>query len=171
MSESEAYEVAWRQFGGALTMLRRAIEACPPSLWERASPRMGYWYLAYHALFFVDHDLHAADAGFESPWFDTFEYEMKDLAPPYENPYAREDLLTYLGQCLTKGREVLQSLGRGEPVHLRGSVRLDVPALEVVLYELRHVQHHAAQLNALLRSEGVEPPRWVRRLDGPPLDP
>ncbi len=90
--------------------------------------------------------------------------------PPYEHPYSREDLLAYLDRCLAKARDVLRSLGRGESVQVRGSVRLNAQALEVVLYQIRHVQHHAAQLNALLRSEGVEPPRWVRRLDEPPLD-
>ena len=65
---------------------------------------------------------------------------------------------------------MLRSLSRGESLHLRGSERVGVGALEVVLYELRHVQHHAAQLNAWLRIEGVEPPRWVRRLDEPLLN-
>lgn len=85
-------------------------------------------------------------------------------------PHSREDLLAYLDQCLTKVGQVLRSLAHGESIHLRGSIRLEMSALEVVLYELRHVQHHAAQLNALLRIEGAEPPRWVRRLEGPPLD-
>ncbi len=147
-------------------MLKRAIESCPTSLWERPSDGMGYWYLAYHTLFFIDHDLHAAEAAFESPWFDRFEYELKELPPPYEDPYSKEDLLAYLDQCLAKARRVLWSLSRGESLDLRGGRRVDLRPLEVMLYELRHVQHHAAQMNALLRREGVEPPRWVRQLDG-----
>jgi len=163
-------DVVWRQFGAALTMLRRAIESCPTALWERPSERMGYWYLAYHTLFFVDHDLHAAAERFESPRFDTFEYELKDVPPPFRDPYSKQDILVYLDHCLKKVRGVLSSIARDESVQLRGCVRLEVEALEVVLYELRHVQHHAAQLNALLRGASVEPPRWVRRLDGPLLE-
>ena len=162
-------ETVWSQFGASMMMLRGAIELCPTSLWERPADGMGYWYLAYHTLFFIDHDLHVADATFESPWFDRFEYELKELAPPYEGAYSKEDLLAYLDHCLAKARQVLSSLSRGESLDLRGGRRVDLEPLEVMLYELRHVQHHAAQMNALLRSEGVEPPRWVRQLDEPRL--
>jgi hypothetical protein len=165
MGDPEVCEMVWCQFGASVTMLRRAIELCPTSLWERPSDGMPYWYLAYHTLFFVDHDLHAANATFESPGFDRFEYEVKEVPPPYEVAYSKEDLLAYLDQCLTKARRVLSSLSRGESIDLRGGWRLDLRPLEVVLYGLRHVQHHAAQMNALLRGEGVEPPRWVRQLD------
>jgi len=34
------------------------------------------------------------------------------------------------------------------------------------LYNLRHVQHHAGQLQLLLRRAGVTPPRWVRQGSG-----
>jgi hypothetical protein len=169
VSDAEACEIVWCQLGAALAMLRGAIESCPLSLWERPSERLGYWYVAYHSLFFIDHDLHAADSSFESPWFDRHQYELREVPPPYDEPYSQPDLLTYLDQCLTKAGNVLSSLSRGESLDLRGSRRLGLEALEVVLYQLRHVQHHAGQLNAWLRGEGVEPPRWVRRLDGPPL--
>lgn len=161
----EPCEAVWHQFGGAFAMLERAIDVCPPPLWERSSEAMGYWYLVYHTLFFVDHDLHPADLAFESPWFDRFEYEMEEVPPPWEVPYPRAELATYLVRCRGRVREVLTAIARGETLDLRGSRRLEMPALEVVLYQLRHVQHHTAQLNAMLRSEGVEPPRWARRGD------
>ncbi|HTE13119.1 MAG TPA: hypothetical protein VK645_19200 [Chitinophagaceae bacterium] len=34
---------------------------------------------------------------------------------------------------------------------------------EILLYNMRHVQHHAAQLNLLLRQGMMEPSRWVSR--------
>ena len=51
---------------------------------------------------------------------------------------------------------------------MTGCERLEADALEVVLYHLRHVQHHAAQLNLLLRQSVEDAPLWVRRaqLDG-----
>ncbi len=166
VSESEVYESVWRQFGGAVEMLRRAIEACPDELWERHAETMGYWFLAYHTLFFVGFDLHPADEPYSSPPFDRFEYELQRVPPPYGVPYAKGDLLAYLEQTLQRVRTVVSGLRGGDSVEVRGSGRLGIPALEVVLYELRHVQHHAAQLNAWLRREGVEPPGWVRRGEG-----
>jgi uncharacterized damage-inducible protein DinB len=34
---------------------------------------------------------------------------------------------------------------------------------ELLLYNMRHVQHHAVQLNLLLRQGGTVPPDWVSR--------
>ena len=39
----------------------------------------------------------------------------------------------------------------------------ELSMLEMHHYSARHVQHHAAQLNLLLRQGGVTPPRWVAR--------
>jgi uncharacterized damage-inducible protein DinB len=35
--------------------------------------------------------------------------------------------------------------------------------LELMLYSLRHVQHHTAQLNLILRQETGSAPRWVAK--------
>jgi hypothetical protein len=44
---------------------------------------------------------------------------------------------------------------------------LDCNNVEALLYNMRHVQHHAAQLNLLLRQvTGEEAPRWVKRAQG-----
>jgi uncharacterized damage-inducible protein DinB len=34
---------------------------------------------------------------------------------------------------------------------------------ELLLYNMRHVQHHAAQLNMLLRQAGAPQPDWVSK--------
>lgn len=162
MSRGLPYDVVGRQFGAAFSMLGSAIEGCPPALWERPSQRMGYWYIAYHVLFFVDHDLHPADEEFRSASFDRYEYELKDVAPPFTEVYTQSEILGYLAHCRVKVEHVLSGLMKDEPLEVRGSDRLNMPVPEVVLYELRHVQHHAAQLNMLLRLEGLDPPRWVR---------
>ena len=40
---------------------------------------------------------------------------------------------------------------------------------ELLLYNMRHVQHHAAQLNLLLRQTEHKGSRWVKRGGGPEL--
>jgi uncharacterized damage-inducible protein DinB len=37
--------------------------------------------------------------------------------------------------------------------------------LEILLYNMRHVQHHAAQLNLLLRQEINKAPDWVSQAE------
>jgi uncharacterized damage-inducible protein DinB len=39
---------------------------------------------------------------------------------------------------------------------------VDVSHAELLLYNMRHVQHHTAQLNLMLRQETGSAPRWVK---------
>ncbi|MCG6959980.1 DinB family protein, partial [bacterium BMS3Abin03] len=42
-----------------------------------------------------------------------------------------------------------------------GSIDLNI--MELLLYNMRHVQHHTAQLNLLLRQKMDSAPRWVKQ--------
>jgi len=44
-----------------------------------------------------------------------------------------------------------------------GFERKTFSTLELLIYNLRHVQHHTAQLNLLLRQKTDSAPRWVGR--------
>ena len=67
--------IIWQQFGAAIDMLDNALRACPDELWrgrlwDNPSEPPGYaefWYLAYHALFWLDLYLSGAVEGFAPP--------------------------------------------------------------------------------------------------------
>jgi uncharacterized damage-inducible protein DinB len=40
---------------------------------------------------------------------------------------------------------------------------VDVSVVEILLYNMRHVQHHAAQLNLILRQTIDSAPGWVSK--------
>jgi hypothetical protein len=155
-------EVLWRQLAAALKMLENAVEACPDELWGRPSQQMGFWYLAYHTVFILDWDLSAANVTFVLPAFDVHQYEWRNQEPPYEHPYSKKDIADYIGVCRDRLRTLVTSLVAGER-SLNGCRRIDADADELVVYHIRHVQHHAAQLNLLLRQNVDAAPRWVRK--------
>jgi hypothetical protein len=62
--EQTLKEILWLHLGASLDMLENAIIVCPDELWERPSTQMGFWYMAYHALWFLHHDLTLADQRF-----------------------------------------------------------------------------------------------------------
>jgi hypothetical protein len=89
-----------RQFHAAIDMLANAIKACPDSVWPGQAPG-AFWYLAFHALFFLD--LYLSSEG-ESrfhppPPFGLTELET-DVAP--ERVYGKNELLGYLDHCRKK---------------------------------------------------------------------
>jgi hypothetical protein len=162
--------IIWRQFGAAIDMLENAIRACPDDLWSDPSkpPQWisrdvpGFWYVAYHTLFFLDFYLSESEKGFAPPPpFTLDELDPAGLLP--ERPYTKDELLTYLAYGRAKCLAVVEALTDESARERCGFERLDMPLGELLLYSMRHVQHHAAQLNLLLRQNIDDAPRWVAR--------
>ena len=160
--------ILWAQLGAALDMLGNAIDACPSYVWSDPSKKPewpndgvpGFWYLAYHTLFWTDFYLSASSTGFHPPApFDLSEMDPAGLLP--ERPYSKDDLLGYLEHCQQKGRHTLGALTTKTALRPCVLGKFNAPYMEVLLYNMRHVQHHAAQLNLLLRQKTKSAPRWV----------
>jgi len=152
--------IIWRQFGAAIDMLENAIRACPENLWADRSRKPEYWYLAYHTLFWLDY--------YSSESFDRFTppapFTLGELDPAGvlpERVYAKSELLTYLEHGRQKARAVVDSLTDESAARPRRFAGMDSNELDLVLYNQRHVQHHAAQLYLILRQTIDSTPGWV----------
>lgn len=146
--------------GASIEMLENAIGACPDDLWgdRRREPQV--WYLAYHTLFWLDFYL----TGKEDEYMPPAPFGLEELDPAGilpERVYTREELLNFLDHCRRKAKRMLAALSDENPGP-RYSFRWgDVSWVELQIYNLRHVQHGAAQLNLILRQELNDAPRWV----------
>jgi hypothetical protein len=157
--EAQLKNALWRQFSAAIDMLGNSIRACPPHLWNGPGQ---FWYWAYHTLFYLDFNLSENPDVFAPPAPYTFsEFDPGGEMPP--EVYSMEQLLTYLEHGRNKCHELIMGLN-SERVRLRFKTEYrDYDRLEIILYNMRHVQHHTGQLNLLLRQGGEAPPRWVSR--------
>lgn len=156
--------ILWQQFGAAIDMLENAVRACPDNLWNGHSPRADkeFWYLAYHTLFFLEYYLSDSEKGFAPPAsFTLSELDPKGTLP--QRVYTKEELLTYLDHCRQKCGRVIAGLTVEKMHHRAGFERRDMTVAELLLYNMRHVQHHAAQLNLMLRQATDLAPRWVAK--------
>ncbi len=161
-------EIIWRQFGAAIETLQNALNVCPNELWlarlyhESVSPPAfgQFWYIAYHAIFWLDYYCSDSADGFLPPApFTASELEM-DEAPP-ERPYTKQELLTYLGYARDKCRAKIENLAdENELQRVRANWRVQTVA-ELLLYTMRHTQEHAAELNLLLGQKTGSAPGWV----------
>lgn len=152
-------ESLWNQFGAGIDMLENAIKLCSAELWDTDKK---FWYNAYHCLFFLDYYLTMKTATFAPPVPFTLS-EFEDTTP--ERVYAKEELLAYLQFCRNKCHDFINGLTDETIQHhwVNMSKTMDYPVVEILLYNLRHVQHHAAQLNLILRQEINDAPGWVFR--------
>ena len=149
-----------QEFGAAIDMLDNALRACPAALWgERAEPQ-AFWYIAYHALFWLDLYLSGSVDGFAPPApFTLDELDPAGLLP--ERPYTKEELLTYLAHGRQKCEATVEAL-----TEERAGARCrftwgEVAFAQLLLYNMRHVQEHASQLSLMLGQTTGSAPGWV----------
>ncbi len=154
------------QYQAALSMLRTAIETCPDDLWDASVGRHAFWLIAYHTMFYTDLYLAGSEEGFELPEFARpgEQYFDKRSDSPNEEigePYSREQLLAYHASCI----ERLEATVPGETeADLTADVSLEwIPfsRFELHLYNIRHIQHHVAQLSLELKFQTGTGVDWV----------
>ncbi len=162
--------ILWAQLGAAIDMLENAMRACPDEVWSDPSKPpawadrdpVGFWYIIYHTLFFLDFYLSdPAEAFAPPPPFTLDELDPSGLLP--DRPYTKDELQAYLEHGRKKCRAVVESLTEEKARERRDFGFLDLPFAELLLYTMRHVQHHTGQLHLILRQQTASAPRWVRR--------
>ncbi|MEO6550606.1 MAG: DinB family protein [Ferruginibacter sp.] len=152
-------ESTWKQFGASIDMLENAITLCPVEYWDTEQK---IWYNAYHCLFFLDYYLTMEPEHFSPPLPFTLS-EFEHTKP--DRVYTKIELLDYSQFNRGKCRKLINGLTEEKLttrwINVSGTMNYSV--LEILLYNMRHVQHHAAQLNLLLRQSINNAPKWVAR--------
>jgi hypothetical protein len=160
--------IIWQQFGAAIDMLDFTVRACPAELWREplwvSEPAAfsQFWYQVYHTLFWLDLYLTGAEEGFTPPApFTLIEQDADGPLP--ERPYGKDELLAYLDDCRQRCEATIAAL-TDEAAQRRCRFPWgEVTFAELLLYNMRHVQGHATQLNLLLGQRGVSVSDWVTR--------
>jgi hypothetical protein len=174
--ETTLRTAVWQQFGAAIDMLENALLACPETLWHGrlwGDPRdpslppgfAAFWYITYHTLFWLDLYLTGSPEGFAPPApFTLDELDPAGVLP--ERPYTRDELHAYLVQLRQKCQTTIAEL-LDEQAHQQVDLpwRRKPSYFELLLYNMRHVQEHAAQLSLFLGQHGIpdEALGWVGR--------
>lgn len=154
--------VVWNQFGAAIDMLENALEQCPDALWGDRTQEPEFWYVVYHALFFLDLYLSDTMEGFAPPApFTMCEMDPAGVLP--DRVYSKDELRSYLEHGRAKCRAAIRALTDESMREPRRFGSIEGSVLELLLYNMRHVQHHVGQLNLILRQQTDSAPPWVRK--------
>ncbi len=135
-------------------------------MWDAPVGNNPFCQVAFHTLFFADYYLGRDEASLrEQPFhldhaqfFRDYE-ELQDRKPEflYDKPTVKE----YLAHCRNKASEVIAA---------ETAESLNAPAgfggrpfcrAELHVYNIRHIQHHAAQLSLRLRLDVKENIPWI----------
>lgn len=168
--------ILWKNFAASIDMLKNAIALCPEDYWKR---NKRFYYIAYHTTVFLDYYLTIPPKHFAAPLSYTLQEPppdaLDDVVP--DKIYTKEEIIEYIAYAREKCRKVIVALkeeklqeqwidGPGDiDLSLASDGTLDYSVLEILFYNLRHVQHHAAQLNLLLRQAIDKAPDFISQSD------
>jgi hypothetical protein len=155
------------QYEAALKTLGLCIRACPEPAWNAPVANLAFCQVAFHTLFFADYYLGQNEAALrdqalhrERPDFFRDYEELEPRKP--ELLYERPDVNIYLAHCLNKAAAAVAAETAKVLSRPCGFPRKEFSRAELHVYNIRHIQHHAAQLSLRLRLDsGVDIP-WVR---------
>lgn len=154
------------QYEASLWMLHRCIEQCPDEGWNQPVANLQFCQAAFHALFFTDYYLCAAPAELREQLFhqqhaDDFR-DYEELEPRIQRlTYERAFLRRYLDHCRAKANGVINQ----ESAEILFAPCAFPPKTfsraELHVYNIRHIQHHAAQLSLRLRLSFDDDIAWL----------
>jgi hypothetical protein len=177
--EQEFKECFWKNFGAAIDMLKHEIELCPDELWQNEKQ---FFYMAYHTTIFLDYYLTQPVKDFKPVLPYTIidadrlpAGAVDDVIP--DRFYRRLEVIDYLNaakvKCkqlilLSSSEKLLQRWIKDDEINLHSlcpSIVENYTILEILFYNFRHVQHHVAQLNFILRQKINKAVDWVAEVE------
>ncbi len=168
-------ELITNQFDAALCTLSECIDRCPDAAWKSKIANYEFSQVAFHTLIFMDFYLGDGDGDGDGYGDETFrrqpfhldhegcfgDYEeFEDRVPVtlYERPFIQ----SYLEHGRAKSSAVIaaataESLSAQSPFSW-----LPFSRAEVHVHNIRHIQHHAAQLILRLRCDYQQDMPWFK---------
>lgn len=165
----------WKNFAAAIDMLKNTIVLCPDEVWQNEKK---FFYTAYHTVIFLDYYLTNPVKDFQP----VLAYTLADadkLPPGAVDDviptkfYSKEEMLAYLSAIRSKCKELIvnatpdkltQRWINDDEINMHGlcpSLVTNYTLLEILFYNFRHVQHHVAQLNFILRQKANVAAEWI----------
>lgn len=146
------------QYNAALSIFEDCVRRCPEDQWLANLSSRPFWHVAYHALYYTDLYLSPNLDSFHPPDFyrENYHYLGRLPFPPHNEvvadiPFDRETILGYTDHCR---RKVPESVGAETGETLSGPCGFwwyKIPRADFHLNNIRHLQHHAAQMSVHLR--------------------
>ena len=153
--------------GASFKMLENTIRNANEKTWTAKINNMPFWQICYHVLWYTDFYFHANQATFQPQPFDI--KGIKDihdkpnawLVEQQKHPISKSDMLAYLTVARQKAFQFIQGINESyfttpSPFEWHG-----FPMIDLVDYNLRHLQHHIAYLNIILRREQDLGSPWI----------
>jgi hypothetical protein len=155
------------QFEAAASTLNACIDKCPEEAWNAPVANYKFCQVVFHTLFYTDYYLGISEEALRPQAFHREnahvfrDYEELEPRPPvllYERAWTK----SYLQYCRKKCHEVIAAETAESLAAPTKFPRKAFSRAEIHVYNIRHIQHHAAQLILRLRLDSQQDVPWFR---------
>ncbi|MCK5470444.1 MAG: DinB family protein [Cyclobacteriaceae bacterium] len=150
-------EILIRQFMPAFKMIEKVIESCSKTIWAQRNIDPPIWQQVYHVLYGIDYWFSESKESFVPPEFN--EDVNSVLGEESKGFIEQEDMIGYLRHVEDKTGYFISNLTESEftapSKHYHKWTNLDV-----IIEQVRHLQHHLGYLNRVLLKCKIKPVEW-----------
>jgi hypothetical protein len=149
-------ELISRQYEASLCMLGVCFDRCPEARWNEPIANLEFCQAAFHVLFFTDVYL---GANLESLRQQPFHQRHAQVFADYEElgdaaqqaQYEKPFINAYFQHCREKATQVVAAESAETLQQVANFDWIKFSRAELHAYNIRHIQHHTAQLSLRLR--------------------
>lgn len=166
MDNGTIADILTSQYKASLGMLRQALGRIPDEQWNTEEYNNPNWQIAYHVLWATKYYL-----GPNSETYVPFENAIEGAeslggAQEWENPdagidiegfHTKEELVSYIENLESKLQSNIEKLSFNES---SGFEWYPYSRLELHINNIRHIQHHTAQIIERLKSKKITGFNW-----------
>ena len=138
-------------------MISKIIDNCPKSIWAQRNIDPPIWQQVYHVLYGIDYWFSASKEAFVAPEFKT---EVNSVLGVESKGFVeQEDMIGYLKYVEKKAGCFITQLNEANFISPSG-IYAKWTNLDVILEQVRHLQHHLGYLNRVLLKCKIKPVDW-----------
>jgi len=150
-------EILIRQFKPSFKMIEKVIKSCTKSIWAQRNIEPPIWQQVYHALYGIDYWFSVSKEAFMPPEFKS---EVNSVLGEESKGFIeQEDMLDYLSYVEGKTEKFIKNLDETK-VTSPSNLYSKWTNLDVILEQIRHLQHHLGYLNRVLLKCKIKPVEW-----------
>jgi hypothetical protein len=162
--------IVHRQLVAAFETLEQTVSIADDKLWQEAHTDGSVDQVVFHTLFYADLYMNPSPDGFRDQAFhrahqEFFQDYQEERDEEPTNHYARETCLDYLRFCKEKAALATDTETEESLAGDSGFSWYPCSRAEMYLINVRHIQHHGAQLGLRRQLAGYDPLRWKSGLN------
>jgi uncharacterized damage-inducible protein DinB len=153
------------QMLASLCTLNQCIENCPNKEWNESHKDAPFSQVLFHTLFYLDYYLSLNENEFKEQDFHKAnknmfrDYEELDYKKA-ENIYTKEEIVIYMNFCHGKIDIIFEDIGDTQ-LEIKTNHNNMILG-EILMYTIRHTQHHAAQLGLRIQQITSQELKWIK---------